>query len=189
MPGMARHENEITGRDGPLSPREMVGHAGGPAVFVGPEKTDVEIEPWKLEVVGIAPEKRDLLLWREHQPHVGVFLRPIEMVAAALIERDDVAPQARGPERLLFDVGHHLPAGSEGVGRVQAWIHGRLHPSRHVLDRHEHVELEIETAQLVCLRRGEKAIAIQIAVRRAELLQGVGPDMVVREHQAVGRDE
>ena len=85
------------------------------AVLVGPEQAHVEIEAGKLEVVGIAAEEGDLAFGSEDEADVGVLLRPVEVIGAALEERDDVASQAGLLERLLLDRRHRLAAGGEGV--------------------------------------------------------------------------
>ena len=90
--GMPRHKHEVAVGHAVLGPRQMVLHPGRPAMLVGAEEADVEVEPGKLEVVGVAAKEGDLLLRREDQPHVGVFLRAVEVVGASLIERDHVTP-------------------------------------------------------------------------------------------------
>ena len=72
-------------------------------VFIDPEKRDVEIVARVFEIIGIASEKRGRLFRRKDQPDIGVFFVAIEMVGAAIIKRDNVAPQPGLIERFLFD--------------------------------------------------------------------------------------
>jgi hypothetical protein len=59
-----------------------------------PEQADVQIEAGVLKIVRIAAEEGDVLFRREHQPHVGVFFQTVQVVQAALVQGDHVAPQA-----------------------------------------------------------------------------------------------
>ena len=135
----------------------MVVHPCGPAVFVGPEQADVEVVARELEVVGVAAEERDLLLRCEYQPHIGVLLGAIEVICSPLPESHHVAPQARRCERLLFDLGHHRPAGSKRLIGRHRHRDGRLHPIGDILDGAEHVELEVMAFQLLRPRRRREA--------------------------------
>ena len=63
------------------------------AILVNAEKTHIEVEARKLEVVRIAAEERDLLLRREDQADVGVAFETVEMIRAALPERDHIRAQ------------------------------------------------------------------------------------------------
>jgi len=167
----------------------MVRHLRRPAVLVGPEEADVEVVAGKLEIVRVAAEKGDLPLRGEDEPHVGVFLRAVEVVEASLVQGDDVAPQPRGRQRLLLDRREHLAAGLEPLLRRQGLRHGRLHPCRDVLDRHQHVELEIAALDLVGPGGRGEPVTVVVGLLAAEFLQRVGGDVVVREHEPVGRDE
>ena len=77
-----------------LAPLQVVLDLGRLAVLVDAEEADVEVVARILEVVRIAAEEGDLLLRGEDQAHVGVLLEAIEVILAALVERDDVAAQA-----------------------------------------------------------------------------------------------
>ena len=131
---MPRHEHEVAVGHAVVGPRQMVLHPGRPSMLVGAEEADVEVEPGKLEVVGVAAKEGDLLLRREDQPHVGVLLRAVEVVGASLIERDHVTPQSGRRQRLLFDLGHRRPAGGEGRFSRHPGDHRRLNAVGHVLD-------------------------------------------------------
>ena len=185
--GVTRHKHEIARGNRLPAPREVVRHPCWLAILIGPEETDVEVVAGKLEVVGIAAEECDLLLGREDEPHVGIFLGSVKMVEATLMERDHVAPQAGGGERLLLDLRHHLAAGSKRVGRRHPQRNGRLHAGGDILDRDEHVEFKVVALEFVGLGGRREAVAIIVVLRVAEFLQAIGPDMVVGEHEAVGR--
>ena len=184
--GVARHKDEIARGDRLPAPREVVRHPCWLAVLVGPKEADVEVVAGKLEVVGVATEKRDLLLRREDEPHVGVFLGSIKMVETALMERDHVAPQSGRGERLLLDLRHHLAAGGKRVGRRHARRDGPLHAGGDVLDRDEHVEFEVVALEFVGLGGRREAVAIVVVLRVAQLLQAIGPHMMVGEHETIG---
>jgi len=167
----------------------MVRHPRRLAILVGAKKADVEVVPGKLEVVGVAAEEGDLLLGRKHQPHVGVFAGPVEMVGAPLVERDDVAAQSAGRQRFLLDLGHHAASGSGRLVRRHVPLHRRLHAAGHVLDRHEDVEFEVVALELVGTRGRGEPVAHVIVPLVPEFGDGIGADMVVGEHEAVGGDE
>ena len=67
---------------------------GGLAVFINAEQADVQIKAGIFKVVRVAAVERDLLLRREDEAHVGVFLETVQMILAALIQRDHVAAEA-----------------------------------------------------------------------------------------------
>ena len=159
------------------------------AVLVDAEEADVEIVARVLEVVRVAAEEGDVLLRGEDQPHVGVFLVAIEMVQAALVQRDHVAAQAGLVERFFFDRVHHGLPLLAGLGRVDSLLDGRLDSSGDVLDVDQHVQFQVDALDLVLALAGVKAGLDQVLLRRAELLQAIGPDVMVGHHQAVGRDE
>ena len=91
----------------------------------------------------------------EDEADVGVFLVAIEVILAALVERDHVAAQAGLVERFLLDGGHDGPAGGERLGRLHVRLDGRVDARRHVLDRLQDVQFQVGAFQL--LRRGRRA--------------------------------
>ena len=165
----------------------MMRHAGGPALFVGTKKADVEVVSRKLKVVGVAPEKSELLLRREHEPHIGVFLRTVEVVGPALIQGDDVAPQAGGGQGFLFDRRHRGPTRWKGLVSRHSGRHRRLDAGRHVCDRHKDVQLKVVALQLIGPRRGGEAIAGVVVCFIAEFMQAVSANVMIGDHQTVGR--
>ena len=186
---MARDKHQIPLRHRPPAPDQMVGHPRRLAILIGPKETDIEVVARKLKIVGVAPEEGDLLLRRKDQPHVGVFLGAIEVVQTALIERDNVAAQSGRGERLLLNLRHHLPPGLERIVGHHAGLHRRLHACRDILDRDQNIELQIAAAQFVGARGGGESIAKIVVLGIAERVQAVGPNVVVGEHQTVGRDK
>ena len=93
-PGMAADEGQFVLGGAVGAPLEIMFRVGGLAVLVGAEDADVQVEARVLEIVRVAAVKRDALLGREDQPHVGVTLEAVEMVRAALVQRDHVGAQA-----------------------------------------------------------------------------------------------
>ena len=97
--------------------------------------SDVEAEARELEVVHVAAERRDPLLRGEHQPDVGVLLVAVQVILAALVERDHVAALARLLGRFLLDGGHHAaprrPNGDGVLHRLQRGLHPFLLRQRH----------------------------------------------------------
>src|SRR5262249_38370895 len=89
--GMALHEDQLTVLNAGGTPLQVIFDPGRLAVFVDAEEAYIEVITRILEVVGVAPIKGDLLLRREDQPNVGVFLESIEMILAALVQGNDVA--------------------------------------------------------------------------------------------------
>jgi hypothetical protein len=61
-------------------------------VFVDPKETDIEIVAGILEVVRVATEKRNVLLWRKYQANVRVLFELVQVILATLEQRHHVAP-------------------------------------------------------------------------------------------------
>ena len=76
------------------------------AIFVSAEDADIEIVAWILEVIGIAAVERRLLLGREDDPHIVVAFVAIQIVDAALIERDHIGAQPGRVLALFFNRGN-----------------------------------------------------------------------------------
>ena len=100
---MAGDEDQLAVRRALRGPFQIVLALDRLAVLVHAEERHVEVVARIREVVGIAAEERDLLLGREDQPDVGVFLVAIQPVLAALVERHDVGPQAGLVEAFFLD--------------------------------------------------------------------------------------
>ena len=131
-PRMAADEDEVALDRAGGGPAEVVLDPGRGVVFVGPEEADVEPVARELEVIDIAAERGRLGLGSEDEADIGVFLVPIEMVDAALIEGDDIRAQAGGVERFLLDLGEDRPPG----GRcLRTRRDGSLNSGGHILDR------------------------------------------------------
>src|SRR6516164_2441241 len=65
------------------------------AVLVKTQEGTVEAEAGKIEVVEVPAEERDRELRREHQAYIAVLAVLVELVLAALVERDHLAAAAR----------------------------------------------------------------------------------------------
>ena len=160
------------------------------AVLVGAEETDVETEARILEVIHVATERRDTVLGRHDEPHVGVFLVAVQMIFAALIECDHVATEACFIERNSFSMAAVIARRSgECLGRLHLRRDCRIDALGHVFDGLQHVQFKIGTFQLFVRSLRVIAVVEVILVLGAELLQRVGADVVVGDDQAVRRDE
>ena len=160
MARVARDKHQIPRGHPRFAPREKVRHPRGLVILVDAEEAGIEVVTRKLEVVGIAAKECDLLLGREDEPHVGVFLGAIEMVAATLIERDHVAAEPRGGERFLFDLGHHAASRGKGLLGLRARLDDGLHAVCHVFDRDQNIELHVGALELGIPGGGIKAVAV-----------------------------
>ena len=92
MAGVARHKDEVAGSDILARPRQEMLHLDRLAVFVSPEKADVEAMPRVFKVVGIAAEKGDITFGSKDESNVGVATEAVEMEATAPEQGDDVTP-------------------------------------------------------------------------------------------------
>ena len=173
----------------PLPQAQVVLGMQGLSVLVNAEEADVQVEAGVLEVVGVAAEEGDRLLRGEDQPHVGVTPGLVEVVAGAVVERDDPAVQAGAVLRLLLDGEDGLAAGGVRVGGGRAGADGGVDPVRHVLRRPQHLQFQVRALQLGLARGGVEAVLAQIAAGRAQVGQRAAADVVVGEDQAVARDE
>ena len=142
----------------------------GLVVLVHAEHRDVEVVARVREVVGVAAEERDAVLRREHQAHVRVLLVAIQVVEAALVERDDGALQPGGVGRLLLDLGDRGAARGERIGLRRAALDGAVDAGRHVLDALQDVQLHRRDLQFVGAGLREEPVLDQVALGRAELL-------------------
>ena len=103
---MAGDEDQISLRDSLGRPFQIIVEVSRLVVLVYAEEGDIEIVPGKGEVVGIAPEKRDIKLRREHQPHISVLLILVQVVNLSGIENHDVAAQSRAGSAVFLDLRH-----------------------------------------------------------------------------------
>jgi hypothetical protein len=106
------------------------------------------------------------------------------MVLAASVECDDIATQAAFLERSLFDAGHLGLAGLKGFAGRHLWLHRSVDALRDVFDGDELVQLQIGRLELVGRRLGGKAVAVVVVLGRGKLVQGVGADVMVGDHEA-----
>ena len=114
MARVAGNENQFTVAGAGLAPLEVMRRLGGLAVLVGAEQADVEVEPGVFEVVRVAAVEGDLFFRSEDEADVRIFLVAVEVILAALVERDHFAAEAGLVEGLLFKSGHGRAAGFEG---------------------------------------------------------------------------
>ena len=133
--GVARYKYKLPLDHRPLAPRQVVRHRGGLAVFIHAKEADVEVVSGKFKIVGIAAKERNLLFGCKHEPHISVLFQPIEMVTRSLIERNDVASQARCRKRFFFNRCHDCTPRGKGVLRAQIGGNRRPDPRCDILNR------------------------------------------------------
>ena len=187
-PRMTGNEDQLVFLCAGFAPFQIVLEPGRLAVFIDTEKAHIEVEARVFEIVGIAAVEGDLLLRREDQADIGVFLVAIKMILPALVKRDHVTAQTGLIERLFFDFGHDLAPGQRRL-RLDAGLDRGIDALGHILNRHEHVQLQVDAFFLLVVGFGVEAVAHVVMVLVAELLQAVGAHVMVGHHQAVGRDK
>ncbi len=111
------------------------------------------------------------------------------MVPAALVQGNHVASQRSLFERFFLDFCHDRPTGQERFLSFHIALDGGVHSVRDVLNAHQDVQLQVQALFLFGRRPRVEPVPKIIVLLIAELLQRIGADMVVREDQAVGRDE
>ena len=124
-------------------PLEIVAALDGLAVLIHAEQREIQIVAGIGEVVGIAAEERDLLLRREDDPHIRVFLVAIQPVFPALIQRDHVGAEAGLLQAFALDGGDRVLALGEFLLRVARSLEGILHASGHVLHGDQDVHFQV----------------------------------------------
>ena len=159
------------------------------AILVGAEDADIEIEARILEVVRIAAVKGDLLLGREDEPDIVVTFVAIQIVDAALVERDHVGAKTSLVFALLLDLGDDVCLRLAGLVAGQAGRHARVHALGDVFDRHQDVQFEV--GRLCLLRAGLRveAVAHVVVLLAADLLQGVEADVMIGNHESIRGDK
>jgi hypothetical protein len=164
-----------------------------PAVFVQPKPRHVETPAWKLEVVRIAAERRDRLLGRKRDSHIGVALVLVKPVLPALIQRHRLALQRR-PGLLRFGLARRLQI-REGLVTPSRDVCGSGtseragHPGGDVLGAHQHRGLLALATNFVLACLCHEAGPDEIALRGGVLSQATACAVMVGEHEAVGRHE
>ena len=164
------------------------------AAVIGAQDRHVEAPARELEVVRVAAERRDVALGREHEAHVLVAAVLVEPVLAALVERDALALEraALGLLRLLLAGLFHLrergaPGFDDLVRRDAFERRGDLR--RHVLGADQHGYGVFLALQFLLARAGEEAVRIEVVALGGVLDDAFLGAVVVREDQAVARDE
>jgi hypothetical protein len=187
--GMARDEREFAVARAGSAPLEEVLELHRLIVLIDAKEADIEVVAGELEIVGIAAEEGDVFFGGEDEADVGVFFILVEMIFAALKERDDVAAKLGLFELVFFDRIDDGAAGFLSIGSGLAGLDRGIHLGGDVFNVHEDIELEIDALDFFSGRFGVKAELEQIAVGGAEFLEGVGGDVVIGHYQAAGRDE
>jgi hypothetical protein len=183
--GIARGEGQLAVLGARRRPGEVIRlRIQGFAVLVDPQERRIEVVARELEVVRVAAEERDAELRREHQADVLVAFVGVQIVDAAVVERDDLTPQVRRALAGLLelrDLGlHRLAAVLVALARASA-----LHPRRDVGDLDQHVHGLRRAALLVCRGLGVETITHVIAFGRGEFVDAGLGAVMVGHHQAV----
>ena len=187
---MAGDEDEIAVLRAALAPLQVVRRMHRLAVLVRAEEADVEVVARILEVVGIAAEEGDADFRREDEPDVGVFLVAIEVVLAALEERDHVAAEAASSARDSCSIALITPRRAAcAAAVVMPGVTDGVDARGDVLDRLQNVQLEVDALHFVGLRLRVVAGRDVVVVLGGDLGQAVQPDVMVRQRQTVGGDE
>ena len=185
--GVPRDHDQLSGPGAANTPAKPVIHLRRYPILVEPEKGNVETVARKLKIVSVTSEEGDRHLWSHHEPYIIVALVAIEMVLAASIEHHDLAVKTGFFFRLLLDGGALRPAGLLGGPRIRSAAAGLLHPVGNILDLPENVDLGIRAFQLLVPAPREEAFLEIIILRRAQLLQDVLNNVMIRHHQPVRR--
>ena len=164
------------------------GRHGLPAL-VGPHEADVEVVAGEGEVVGVAAEEGHRLLGGEDQAHVRVLPVLVELVLPALVQAHDVAAQLRPRAALVLDRGGRGLARLARLGIGHLRLHAGLHLARDVLHRGEDVDLVARAGGLPVPRGGVEAVLHVVVLGARDVLDAAEAHVVVRDHEAVGRDE
>ncbi len=85
------------------------------------------------------------------------------MIRAALIKRDDIGPQPSLFLALFFDLRDRVAARFARIIRRHARLHRCVHARSYILDRYQHVQLEISAFDFVGVRLRVKTV-LQIIV-------------------------
>ena len=120
---------------------------------------------------------------------VGVTLETIQVVSAALVKGDDVAAEAGFIAGFFFDFGDDFTAGERSFGSAEIGRNGGVDADGDVFDGLEDVYFEVVALDFFGGGFGVKAVAEVVVLLGAHLLDGVGGDVVVGDHEAVTGDE
>ena len=183
--GMPGNEHQLPVLRAGSAPLQVIRGLDRLAVLVRAEEADVQVIARILEVVGIAAEEGDGQLRREDQPHVRVFLVPVEVVLASLEQSHDIAAQSGLLQRLLLDRAHHRAPGALRVGGGHARLYSGLHALRDVLGTHQNIQLQVDALHFLRVRLGVVAGSHVIVFGCRDLCQAVQADVVVGENQTV----
>ena len=172
------------------APFEMRRRRDRLAVLVKPHEGAIEVVAREVEIVRIAAEERHLLFRREDEPHIGIFAVGVELVLAALIERDDLAAELRFAAGAAF----LLDRRDLGVARLDEILSGlalaRIGDARgHIGDAVEHFGLHAGAELLVLACRGGEAVLHIVDLVGGKVLRAAANAMMVGQHHAILGDD
>ena len=139
-------------------------------IFVNTEQREVEIVAWIFEVVRVTAQERNFKLRREHETHVGVLLIGVEVVLAALIERNHVVAHSVLLRGFFRDVVDFSVARGGSLRRRHVGFHSAGDARRYVFDRDELIQLQIGGLNFFVASRSIEAVLDVVLLRRADLL-------------------
>lgn len=123
---VAGHEDEFVFLRAVFTPLQVMLNFRRLAVLVNTEEAAIEVLPRVSKVVRVAAVKGDLLFRGEDETNVGVAFEAVEVILAALVERDHVAAKAGRFFRVGFDLGDHAAASLERLLGLHLGLHDGL---------------------------------------------------------------
>src|SRR5205823_14344179 len=105
-------------------------------VFINAKDANVQIVAGILKVIRVSTEKSHLLLRRENEPHVIVAFVSIQMISAALVERNDVGAQPGFLFAFLFNRSDDSVARSGSLVARHSRLDRGVYPRSDIVNRH-----------------------------------------------------
>ena len=132
---------------------------------IGAQIGDIEAVARKFEIVGIAAERGDRLLGREHEAQIVVATVSVTMIDAAVVKLDDIAALAfiAAGAFLLDGRRHRLEGGAEVIALAGGLLVDAL---GHIRDGNELVDLGVRTFALIARCPGVEARGDEVLRRR-----------------------
>ena len=173
---------------------QVVRRLGRLAVLVGAQDRHVEAPARELEVVRVAAEGRDVALRHEHEAHIVVAAVLVEPVLAALVERNAFALERAALGLLRFFLAGLLEFRERGAAGLDDLVRrdareGGGDLGGHVFGADQHRHGIFLALDLFLARAREEAIGVEVIAFGGNLGDAVLGAVVVREDQAVARDE
>ena len=186
---MTRHEDQLAiCRPLRVPPQILFGRSRA-AVFVGAQKREIQVVSRIGEIIGIAAEKCSLLFRREHQSHIGIFFISVQPILTTGVKRHYIRSKVGRDKTLLLDPGPFPLTRIKRLLFGHARLHHALNAGGNVLHRHQHVEFEIRTLQLLRLGSRIEAVADIVFLCIGKFLKLAERHMVIRNRKTIGADK